>query len=36
MDEDEEIQIDHPLDRPFPLAGEVALPHGVGVPLEEL
>ena len=36
VDEDQEVQIDHPLDRPFSLAGEVALPHGVGVSFEEL
>ena len=36
MDEDQEIEVDHPFDGPLPHAREVALPKRLGMPLEEL
>jgi len=33
VDEDQEIQVDHTLDGPFPFADEVALPERIGVAL---
>ena len=36
MDEDQEIQLNHPFHRPFFLASEIALPHGGGVSLEKV
>ena len=36
MDEDQEVQVDHPFERPLPFAREVALPQRVGMTLEKL
>ena len=36
MDEDQEIQLNHPFHRPFFLASEIALPHGGCVSLKKL
>jgi hypothetical protein len=35
VDEHQKVKIDHATDRPFPLAGEVALPHRGGVAFQE-
>lgn len=36
VDEDEQVEVDQSLDRPLPLAGEVALPHRRGVASQEV
>ncbi len=36
MDEDQEVQVDHPFERPLPFAREVALPQRVGMTRKKL
>ena len=36
MDEDQEVQVDHPFERPLPFAREIALPQRVGMTREKL